>query len=190
LFTSDSYNFDAATTKTKAEPSKDHCETAHNLSGHVYYFGFCVTNCKLLPECDCCTDDFFSEWRFYKNSILYGWERIRYKGHAVEKKSNLILKYDYCLSILSLTNYETKMVSNDNKKNWLRSKTDIVYLDTIFSVPLQWKKVFIKLSEISFGTISDKDSIQTYIEELKDGFWKNLWRKLTVLILCPVMNYL
>lgn len=166
----------------KTDPS-DKPETptqaTNNLSGHVYYFAPAIdsTKCTVIAECDCCSDDFLflNENDFIRIAYCMA-EQTVIKGTYAFEKDNVILKYD-SLSYYTEAdqNNEIKTVGKDKKEYLIKTEIGKPSLDTITQFTCKDKVFYKNSSEKSFGTISEKDSIQTYIDELKkDGFWNKL----------------
>lgn len=167
----------------KTEPA-DKTETTNeqptnNLARHVYYFGPDIdsTKCEVLAECDCCFDDFL--FLNDKDFIRIGYcvaEKSVIKGTYSVGQENIILNYDSLHYFTEAdNNNEIKTVSKGSSEYLIKIETGKPFLDTLTKLNCKEKLFYKNSGEKSFGTISSKDSINTYIDELKkEGFWKKM----------------
>lgn len=167
----------------KTEPA-DKTETTieqptNNLAGHVYYFGPDIdsTKCEVLAECDCCSDDFL--FLNDKDFIRIGYcvaEKSVIKGTYSLSQESIIFNYDSLHYFTEAdNNNEIKTVSKGSSEYLIKIETGKPFLDTLTKFNCKEKLFYKNSGEKSFGTISSKDSINTYIDELKkEGFWKKM----------------
>jgi hypothetical protein len=153
-------------------------QTTNNLSGHVYLFGpgLDSTECKVSHECDCCSDDFLflNSNDFIRISYCMADQDVQ-KGTYMFDKENVILKYD---SIYQFTEYDSNndTIPIDKYENLVKSKIGEVYFDTLKKFIYEGKVFYENLSEQTVGTISENDSINNYILDLKNnGFWYKIY---------------
>jgi hypothetical protein len=154
-------------------------QVANKLSGHVYCFAPTIdsTKCTVIPECDCCSDDFLflNEKDFIRISYCMA-EQTVIKGIYAFEKNNLILKYD---SLVYYTendqSNEIRTIGKGKKEYLIKKEIGKPSIDTLTQFSCKEKVVYKNPKEETFGTISEKDSIQIYIDELKKvGFWNKL----------------
>ncbi len=167
----------------KTEPT-DKTETAieqptNNLAGHVYYFGPDIdsTKCEVLAECDCCSDDFL--FLNDKDFIRIGYcvaEKSVIKGTYSVSQESIIFNYDSLHYFTEAdNNNEIKTVSKGSSEYLIKIEKGKPFLDTLTTFNCKEKLFYKNSGEKSFGTISSKDSLNTYIDELKkEGFWKKM----------------
>lgn len=154
-------------------------QPTNNLAGHVYDFGpdIDTTKCEVLAECDCCSDDFL--FLSDKDFIRIGYcvaEKTVIKGTYSFDQENVIFNYDSLYYFTEADeNNEIKTVGKGSSEYLIKVESGQPFLDTLTKFICKQTLFYKNAGEKSFGTISSKDSINTYIEVLKkEGFWKKM----------------
>lgn len=166
--------------KTESSEKKETTTPATNtLAGQVYSFApdIDTTQCQSLAECDCCADDilFQNEKEFISISYCMAAKDIK-KGTYILEQNRLILKYD------TLAHYteedddgELKTIGKDKKTYLIKTEVRKPFIDTLILKSCKGKTYYTDSKQENFGTSNPKDSIQTFIDDLKkEGFWNKL----------------
>lgn len=156
-------------------------QPTNNLAGHVYSFGPSIdtAKCEVLIECDCCSDDFL--FVNDKDFIQIGYcmsAKYVVKGTYSINQDNIIINYDSLHYFTEAdNNYEIKTVSKGSSEYLINIEKRKPFTDTLkkFSCNGTYLYTIDYTIEKSFGTVSTNDSINTYIDMLKnEGFWKKM----------------
>ncbi len=145
----------------------------------MYFFGPVLdsSNCKVVAECDCCSDDilFFNDTEFVKISYCVP-DMIAEKGTYVVNSKKLVLNFSGVRVGKSLD----EASANRKGKTKYTFKTEKIKPSKIILTSFYCKKVLFyktKGEDISYGSKAVSPSIGKRINELKtEGLWSRLFK--------------